>query len=129
MQPTAIQHTIGIHVKGSGNGVANDRHNMVMAESRLQWSSDSTLGASPTLAENGKRMLKHHQVSKKSGTVGGSSKIEYIFSSTTITTTCTTTTTVNPKLAMRAPLAHRLPVVWAPSPRPTGWTRSVRKLF
>jgi len=36
-----------------------------MAESRLQWSSDSTLGASPTpltTTENGKRMLKYHQV-------------------------------------------------------------------
>jgi len=38
---------------------------MLMAESRLQWSSDSTLGASPTpltTTENGKRMLKYHQV-------------------------------------------------------------------
>lgn len=71
MQPTAVQHTIGIHVKGSGNGVANDRHNTVMAESRLQWSSDSTLGASPTMAENGKRMLKYHQVSMTNSTNPG----------------------------------------------------------
>ena len=58
--------TIGIHVRGSGNGVASDRHNPMLAETRLQWSSDSTVGVSPSLAvENGRRRQLRSQLQQQ----------------------------------------------------------------
>ena len=58
----ALQQTIGIHVRGSGNGVASERINPMLSETRLQWSSDSTIGVSPTVAvENGRRRQQQQQ--------------------------------------------------------------------
>ena len=54
--------TIGIHVRGSGNGVASERFNPMLAETRLQWSSDSTIGVSPSMVvENGRRRQLQQQ--------------------------------------------------------------------
>jgi len=58
----ALQQTIGIHLRGSGNGVASERYNPMLSETRLQWSSDSTIGVSPIVAvENGRRRQQQQQ--------------------------------------------------------------------